>query len=96
MVEHLARSRSPAGLLVFAGEEARVFQHSAPYLRVLRPAGPDVLAAEAHRAAATGVSVLVSSGTPGIEALAPHLRPVPGARFETPVTVRPHDAAFIL
>lgn len=94
LVAHVAQRPSPARLQVFAGEEARLFEHHLPMVRVWRPKGGDVLAREAALASARGAEVLVSSGTPGIERLAGALEPV--ATFSGSEVVYAHDPSLTL
>lgn len=94
LVRFIQNHHTPAGLQIFAGSEARVFEHLAPNYRVWRAATPDVLQREAARASANGVEVLVTSGALGVSHLESQLTLV--GRFETPNVVRAHDHELTL
>lgn len=86
----LVETHAPDGLVVFAGQEARVLERYAPMYRVVRPATDRVLVTEAERASRLGVRVLVTTATPGFERLAPRLTAVRVFRFAH--SVRPHES----
>jgi len=81
-------TRAPEGLMIFAGQEARVFERYAPMYRVVRPDSAEVLVKETRRFAAMGVEVLVTSSAPGYERVAD--RVTPARSFSFPDSVRPH------
>lgn len=101
-LHELSQAHPPKPVQIFAGEEARVFEHFAPSLRVLRPGAGgrrdlqvgEILAAEAERVAALGIEVWVSSATPGVATIARHLTPM--AHFGFPMQVRAHDSQLTL
>lgn len=86
----LVQSHRPEGLLLFAGQEARVLERYLPMYRVLRPVDGGVLNAEAERAASQGVTVWVTTSAPGYRELSDQL--VPLHTFTFPHSVRPHDS----
>lgn len=94
LAQHVLQNYAPEGLQIFAGEEARVFEHLAPAYRVWRPASPEVLDREARRAATAGVRVLVTSGALGAEAMQGCLTEL--QRFSTDRAVRAHDHQLVL
>lgn len=89
MVSWAMAHHPPGGILIFAGQEARVFEHHAPHLRVLRPANVATLRREANRVSALGVQVWVSSGAPGVELLTDVLKELKS--FRSSVEVQAHD-----
>jgi len=93
LVAWVSAHREPGGLLIFAGEEARLFEHQAPRYRVWRPANAGVLARTADRFSRLGVEVWVTSGAPGWDA-GVGLEPI--ATFATEEVVRAHDARLVL
>lgn len=94
VVKWVSEHRTPQGLQVFAGEEARVFQFYAPAFRVLRPLDAQVVEDEVARLAPLGVEILITSGSPGIARLKSKLSPV--AQFSFPANVRAHDSNMTL
>ncbi|WP_155893939.1 hypothetical protein [Cystobacter fuscus] len=94
LVAHVASTLPPSGMLLFTGEEARLFEHYVPHYRAGRPATGEQLRREVTRVAAAGADVYVTSTAPGVEALAPHLVPV--ARFSCDPRVRSHAHDIVL
>jgi hypothetical protein len=94
LVAHVASTLPPSGMLLFTGEEARLFEHYAPHYRAGRPATPEQLRREVALVAAAGATVYVTSTAPGAQALAPHLVPV--SRFACDRRVRSHAHEIIL
>ena len=90
LLQDLRLHHSPEGLQIFAGDEARVLAYLAPAYRVYKATDAKTLAREAERLSLLGVEVLVSSESPGVDALRPKLET--HQRFEFPATIRPHDA----
>ncbi len=89
LVHYIQHHYSPAGLQIFAGAEARVFEHLAPNYRVWRAASPEVLQREAARAHANGAKVLVTSGALGVGTRGPELSAT--QRFSTSRVVHAED-----
>jgi len=98
MVEMVKRTLPAVGTAIFAGMEARVFEHHAREYRVMRPASLDSLRGEAARLRAMGVDVLVSSGVADLEPsnlnAGGALRPV--WKFDYPPAVLSDGAALTL
>jgi len=94
LVRHGVRSYSPQALQVFSGQEARLFEHYAPGYRAVRPASADVLGVELQRLRERGITVLMTSATPGIHQFRHELRTV--ARFEGSPVVRGPGAGLAL
>ncbi|MET0406537.1 MAG: glycosyltransferase family 39 protein [Cystobacter sp.] len=94
LVVHVASHLPASGLLLFTGEEARLFEHYVPHYRAGRPATGEQLRREVASVAAAGADVYVTSLAPGVEALAPHLEPV--ARFTCEPRVRSHAHDIVL
>jgi len=94
LVKHVASTLPPSNTLLFTGEEARLFEHYAPHYRAGRPATAEQLRREVARVAAAGARVYVTSTSPGVESLAPHLEPV--SRFTCDRRVRSHAHEIVL
>ncbi len=90
VVEWVVAHHAPAGLQLFTGEEARLFQHRAPMYRADRPASAAVTERESARLRAAGVRVLCTSSAPGC-ADGPAWRPL--ASFRAPEVARGPDAS---
>jgi hypothetical protein len=93
LVVHVGE-RAPAGMQVFAGEEARLFQYLAPAHRVWRPASSEVLAREAELAHSRGAAVFVSSSAPVPAEMWAHLEPT--AEFSGSPRVWATDHSLVL
>jgi hypothetical protein len=94
LVRHVDGTLPAAGTVLFTGEEARLFEHYAPYFRAGRPGTADQLAREVALVSSAGAAVYVTSEAPGVERLRDRLVPV--ARFECSRLVRSHAHALVL
>lgn len=94
LVRHVEAAIRPTGAMLFTGEEARLFEHYAPYYRAGRAATGEQLRREAELVAGAGVAVYVTSSAPGADALRARLVPV--ARFECSRLARSHAHTLIL
>lgn len=97
IVATVVRDNPPPGVAIFAGEEARLFEHFAPAYRVMRPENQAILEAEAARLDALGVKVLITSGALKTDLADPsrgRLERI--AELTTLEAVRGHDAHLTL
>ncbi|MCC7387076.1 MAG: hypothetical protein IT384_34905 [Deltaproteobacteria bacterium] len=97
IVAAVVRDNPPSGVAIFAGEEARLFEHFAPAHRVMRPKSDAILEVEAARLDALGVKVLITSGALKTDAAGPsrgRLERI--AEFAALEGVRGHDAHLAL
>jgi hypothetical protein len=94
LVAHVRSTLPAAGTLLFTGEEARLFEHSAPQYRAGRPATGEQLLREVERLSAAGATVYVTSAAPGASALGARLVPV--IRFSCDRLVRSHANDLVL
>ncbi|HYX91494.1 MAG TPA: hypothetical protein VE782_08030, partial [Myxococcaceae bacterium] len=94
LVRHVDRTLPAAGTVLFTGEEARLFEHYAPYFRAGRPGTAPQLAREVALVSAAGAAVYITSAAPGVEQLRGRL--VPLARFECSRLLRSHAHTLVL
>ncbi|MDH5672162.1 MAG: hypothetical protein OEZ06_08435 [Myxococcales bacterium] len=94
LMQYVQAQRAPDRLLIFAGPEARLFEHLAPSYRVLRAVDGEIVEREARRAAAQGVEVWLSSSAPGFVELSTELTWL--AEFTATPSVRPHESGVAL
>lgn len=94
LVHEVAASYEPEGRMIFTGEEARLFERYAPWVRAGRLSGAEELAAAAHRLSSAGIDVLITSAAPGAGRLEDRLEPL--SRYETDRLVRSHANEIVL
>ncbi|MBI3183304.1 MAG: hypothetical protein HYZ28_14290 [Myxococcales bacterium] len=93
LVRHVSASLPPDGVMLFTGEEARLFEHYAPHYRAARAKEAE-LGRHAERLSRAGIQVYVTSAAPGAPSLSERLVEV--ARFTSTPLVRSHGSELIL